>query len=86
MDGIAVLEAYRGRGVGTQLLSRIVDYARVHEFDTVQLDVIDSNPGAQKLYERFGFAAVRVERFTYLRWLLGFGASTTMKYQIASTV
>ena len=49
----------------------------------VRLDVIDTNHGAQRLYERSGFVPLRIEKFPYLRWLLGFGASTTMEFRIA---
>lgn len=83
MDGIAVHTDYRGHGIGSQLLNGIVSHARENGFDTVRLDVIDTNPGAKRLYERSGFVPIRIERFPYLRWLLGFGASTTMEFRIA---
>ena len=78
MDGIAVHPEMRGRGIGTRLLEELTSYARREGYDQVRLDVIDTNPGARRLYERHGFVARRTERFGYLRWLLGFGASTTM--------
>lgn len=84
MDGIAVHKDYRGHGIGSQLLNGIVDHARENGFGTVRLDVIDTNPGAQRLYERNGFVPIRIEKFPYLRWLLGFGASTTMEFRIAA--
>lgn len=83
MDGIAVDPDYRGRGIGGRLLRNIVDHARTHGFATVRLDVIDTNPDAQRLYERFGFSAVRTQAFPGLRWLLGFGAATTMAFDVA---
>lgn len=82
MDGIAVHQDCRGRGIGSKLLKGIVNYARENGFSTVRLDVIDTNPGAQRLYERRGFVPIRTEKFSYLRWLLGFGASTTMEFRI----
>ena len=82
MDGIAVHKDYRGYGIGGRLLDEIVNYARENDFQTVRLDVIDINPGARRLYERRGFVAVRTEHFPYLRWLLGFGGSTTMEFRI----
>ena len=83
MDGIAVHKDYRGLGIGSQLLNGVVNHAREHGFATVRLDVIETNPGAKRLYERSGFIPVRTERFPYLRWLLGFGAATTMEFRIA---
>jgi len=82
MDGIAVRQAYRGRGIGSRLLAEIVDYAGTHEFSCVRLDVIDTNSGARRLYERSGFTAVKSESFPYLRWLLGFGGVTTMTLEL----
>lgn len=82
MDGIVVDAAWRGRGVGTGLLSEIVRFATEQGYDSVRLDVIDTNPGARRLYERRDFVATKTESFGYLRWLLGFGASTTLVRRI----
>ena len=82
MDGIAVREDHRGQGIGTRLLSEIVQYARDHAYQSVRLDVIDTNPGARRLYERTGFTVVKSESFPYLRWLFGFGGVTTMSLEL----
>lgn len=78
MDGIAVRHDMRGKGIGTHLLNDLKHYARENGFCTIRLDVIDTNPAARRLYEQQGFVPIRTERFGCLRWLLGFGASTTM--------
>jgi len=78
MDGIAVDPEMRGNGIGTRLLSDVADFATRERYDTIRLDVIDTNPDARRLYERNGFVPTKTERFGYLRWLLGFGASTTL--------
>ena len=82
MDGIAVHTDSRGKGVGSRLLEEIACYARDQEFKRVRLDVIDVNPKAKKLYERKGFKKAKTEYFPYLRWLLGFGGSTTMELNL----
>lgn len=79
MDGISVDPQYRGQGIGGRLLEEIVRYARENGYNSVRLDVIDTNPRAQKLYERKGFKAVKTDKFGFLRPLLGFGGSTTME-------
>ncbi|MDJ1131730.1 GNAT family N-acetyltransferase [Streptomyces iconiensis] len=79
MDGIAVEAAARGRGIGGLLLEEIADLAAERGCREVRLDVIDTNPRAQALYERHGFTAVRTEHTPYLRALMGFGAVTTMR-------
>ena len=78
MDGIAVCVEARGHGIGGRLLDEVAGYAASHGFKRVRLDVIDTNPNARRLYARKGFAAVKTERFPWLRWLLKFGGSTTM--------
>ncbi len=82
MDGIAVQSDLRGCGIGSRLLDEITDYAAANHFSRVRLDVIDRNPKAQKLYARKGFRAVKTEHFRWLRWLLSFGASTTMELRL----
>ncbi|MFN3193788.1 MAG: GNAT family N-acetyltransferase [Aureliella sp.] len=78
MDGIVVDSSARSRGIGTELLDRLVRFAGECEYDSVRLDVIETNTDARRMYERNGFTATHTEHFGYLKWLLGFGASTTM--------
>ena len=80
LDGIAVSTSTRGRGIGTRLLEEVLKFAKEQGYETVRLDVVDTNPRAKSLYERCGFKAVRNEHFEYLRWCIGFGASTTMEH------
>lgn len=84
MDGIAVSPAMRGKGAGTLLLRELQAFARNNGFRRLRLDVIDTNSSARRLYERMGFVATYTTRFSYLRWLLGFGAATTMEYCVQS--
>ena len=82
MDGIAVRADMRGKRIGTTLLDMVKQFGRDNGYKTVRLDVIDTNPDARRLYERQGFVATKTESFGYLRWLLGFGAATTMVYTL----
>ena len=86
MDGIGVLPTMRGSGVGTKLLHRLIAYAQSEGYRSIRLDVIDTNPAARRLYERVGFVPVKSEHFTYLKWLLGFGAATQMEYRVNGEV
>lgn len=78
LDGIAVAESMRGQGIGTRLLAAITEFARDNHYQSIRLDVIDTNDGARRLYERNQFVESRTENFGYLRWLLGFGSSSTL--------
>jgi ribosomal protein S18 acetylase RimI-like enzyme len=55
MNGIAVDAALRGQEVGTRLLQAVFDLAQDNGFDSIRLDVVDTNPGARRLYERMGY-------------------------------
>lgn len=78
MDGIAVSAAVRGQGIGTRLLQAIEDHARVAGKSSVRLDVIDTNSGARRLYERFGFEAGPTTGIGIFRLVFPFRASTEM--------
>jgi ribosomal protein S18 acetylase RimI-like enzyme len=83
MDGIVVDSQFRGLGIGSKLLDAIIEYAGENEFETVRLDVIESNPRAKKLYESKGFVVTKKEYFPYLNSLIGFSSSETMVYKIS---
>lgn len=85
MDGISVSPAMRGSGVGSALLHQLIAHARARGCEAIRLDVIDTNPAARRLYERIGFVATKTESFSHLRWLLGFGAATTMEYALQAS-
>ncbi|QCO56266.1 GNAT family N-acetyltransferase [Pseudorhodobacter turbinis] len=82
LDGICVVTAARGQGIGTQLLIAICDKARAQNYPAVRLDVIDRNPRARALYERFGFVAEQTDQLGPLRYIFGFAASTSMIKQV----
>lgn len=79
LDGIAVADGARGRGVGTALLGGVERFATVKGFGSIRLDVVDTNEGARRLYERSGFVARRTVKLpAWLSKRVGFTASTTM--------
>lgn len=82
LDGISVSPEARGAGIGTKLLKRIIRFAASESYRTIRLDVIDTNPGARRLYERLGFVATETTHFPFLKRLLGFSASTTLEYRV----
>jgi putative acetyltransferase len=61
--GMAVHDAYAGRGVGTALMTALVDLAdRWWNIKRLELDVYTDNARAIALYERFGFEREGVRR------------------------
>lgn len=82
MDGIFVAERARGQGVGTALLQAICNEAKRRNYKEVRLDVIDSNPRAKALYERFGFRIVKTDRLGPLKYIFGFSSASTMVFEL----
>ncbi|MBW8481786.1 GNAT family N-acetyltransferase [Actinomadura parmotrematis] len=82
LEILAVSPAARGLGVGTALLGATAGEARRRGLRRVRLEVIDTNPRAKALYERFGFRVERTVRTPYLSRLLGFAAVDSMVYDL----
>ena len=53
--GIGILPAYRGRGVGRQLLRTCIDRAKKSGLTRIELEVRADNVPAIRLYESMGF-------------------------------
>ena len=57
--GITVLRSHQGRGIGTALMEKILEFARdVAENEIVSLEVRSDNAAAIHLYEKLGFRKV----------------------------
>ena len=54
--GMSVLAPFRARGFGTLLLESAINWAGSTNLRRIQLEVLENNPRALSLYERFGFA------------------------------
>ncbi|HEV7811104.1 MAG TPA: GNAT family N-acetyltransferase [Candidatus Limnocylindrales bacterium] len=53
--GIAVLEGYRGQGIGRRLISHLEEWAASRGAERINLQVTSSNDGAIALYHRLGY-------------------------------
>lgn len=53
--GIAVVKEYWNKGVGSLLLSEIIEKAKENGFEIIELQVRCDNAAAVHLYEKFGF-------------------------------
>ncbi len=85
LDGIAVSAEARGQGIGTRLLAEITAVARAQGKRFVRLDVVDTNPRAQALYERVGYKVTRTQSFHWKRRWVGFGAMISMEQRVEPT-
>jgi L-amino acid N-acyltransferase YncA len=59
---VYVERGWRGKGVGSALLERLIALAREHGFHKMVLSAFPDNRGGMALYEKFGFRTVGVYR------------------------
>ena len=82
VDGIAVSAAARGLGVGTQLMAALDAHARAAGLRAVELEVVDTNPDARRLYERLGFVVLKEQHYGRLTAGGGFSGATYMRKEL----
>lgn len=57
--GMGVARDWRGRRVGNELMRRLIEEARARRLRTIQLEVLDQNMPARRLYSSLDFQEVR---------------------------
>ena len=82
IECLAVAPEKRGQGIGTLLLTAVDELAKAKGFDAVRLEVVDTNPNAQRLYERQGFRVTRTRHYPYLRRFVGYSGVNIMIKQL----
>ena len=55
LNDMYVVPEFRGRGIGTRLVSKCLALMKARGFKAVRLNVLPSNEIALRLYEKFGF-------------------------------
>lgn len=78
IDGLCVAEGARGQGIGSALVGALCEVGRRQGYGAARIDVVDSNPGAQALYARLGFAVTQSHAIGPLRHVFGFRHALTM--------
>ena len=61
--GMGVLSTYRGRGIGTRLLSRVIEAAWAYGLKRLELEVFSDNEIAIAMYKKNGFDVEGVKKF-----------------------
>lgn len=62
---IVVDQELRGRGIGTMLMKRVLDYAKFTHKEKATLEVASDNKSAISFYEKFGFSQISVRKNYY---------------------
>lgn len=65
ITNIAVHPEYRRMGIGSALMSRLIEIARAEGVESMTLEVRKSNFAAQKLYQKYGFKASGIRKGYY---------------------
>ena len=78
IDSVAVEDDYRGQGIGTALIEKFLDFVKINNYKKTLLEVVDTNPRAKKLYERFGFYTKKRINYYFLARKAGFSAEDIM--------
>ena len=65
IDNVFVFCEWRNRGIGTKLLSRLIDICIDKDLINITLEVRVSNFIAKSLYKKMGFEEVAIRKFYY---------------------
>lgn len=67
---IGVLETHRGKGIGTELVQRALEYLHSSGVRTVKLEVRPDNVPARRIYEKMGFVGVGEFHDSQGQWIV----------------
>lgn len=56
--GIAVVKDEWGQGIGSKLLEKVIDHAKVQKIEVIELEVRSDNERAIRLYQKYGFVKI----------------------------
>lgn len=53
--GITILKEYSGKGIGSSLLKKVIEWVELNKVEKIDLEVLEDNVPAISLYKKFGF-------------------------------
>ena len=78
VEGIAVVDFARGKGIGTKLFKELTSFAQTQNFNKITLEVIDTNHRALQLYERLGFTIQKRSKVWPVNKIIGWPFNETI--------
>lgn len=72
IDLIVVDANSRGKGIASLLIDNITRFSIENDFDKILLDVVDTNEGAIKLYEKLGYKTMKTMDFKGFTDFMGY--------------
>ena len=84
LDILAVAAGYRGKGVGTALVNKVINLASSEKYKVVKLHIVDKNTRARRFYEKIGFRITGSRKVPPpLKRFYDFSKIYTMSYYIS---
>lgn len=69
--GIAIAEAFHGKGLGRLMMTHLLAFARIQKIPKIKLAVDIDNMAAIPLYHKFGFKEInRTKKVLFMEWHL----------------
>lgn len=62
---VAVVKEHWNKGIASELLNRIIEFAKTHSFEIIELQVRSDNAAAIHVYEKFGFKKMGTHPFFF---------------------
>ena len=53
IDALYVLEDYQNKKIGTSIINKIIEYAKLNNFEYITINVLDNNIKAKNLYYKY---------------------------------
>jgi ribosomal protein S18 acetylase RimI-like enzyme len=66
IKNVAVLPELQGQGVGTFLIEKSIEYAKINEFENIIIGTANSSIGQLYLYQKLGFVKSEIKKIFFL--------------------
>lgn len=66
--GIGIIENFRKKGIGSALFNKLINKAKIQNYDYIELEVRESNVNAFSIYKKWGFVEIdKVKKGIYIQ-------------------
>ena len=72
LNNLAVLPAYRHRGIGKRLLNHALEEGRARNFEVMKIGIVEENTRLRRWYEGNGFVHTGTEKFDFFPFTCGY--------------
>jgi GNAT superfamily N-acetyltransferase len=72
IEAIAVSKKYRNKKIGTKLIKKAIEFAKENKYKRIILNVVNTNPDAERFYIRLGFKTISHRYFGFFTKKAGY--------------